>query len=98
MDSRIFDELSAMRMVLNKEYKMYKTTSIKKITKKELIKELKDGFDKYCQSIHKWMKKCEDNGMTYYYDKEYNIKAYDWHIILDLVNNRNINNLLTKTR
>lgn len=77
---------------------MNKTISNKKMTKKELIKELKDGFDQYCQSVQKWMRKCEDNGMTYYIDKEVNVKAHDWHIIHDLIDNENINNWLIKTR
>ena len=77
---------------------MNKTISNKKMTKKELIKELKDGFDQYCQSVQKWMKKCEDNGMTYYIDKVVDVKAHDGDIIDDLLNGENVNNWLIKTR
>ena len=70
----------------------------KKMTKKELIKELKEEFDKYYKSVQRWMKKCEDNGMTYYFDKEKYVKASCGDIIHDLINKVNINNWLTKTR
>ena len=69
-----------------------------KMTKKELIKELKKEFDKYSKSVQMWMKKCEDNGMTYYFDKEKYVKAYCEDIISDLLVNANINNWLIKTR
>ena len=68
------------------------------MSKKELIKELKEEFDKYCHSLQKWMKKCEDNGMTYYMDKEVNVKASCGDIILNLIYKENINNWLIKTR
>ena len=68
------------------------------MSKKELIKELKEEFDKYCHSLQKWMKKCEDNGMTYYMDKEVNVKASCEDIILNLIYKENINNWLIKTR
>lgn len=76
---------------------MNKTIRNKKITKKELIKELMDGFDQYCQSVQKWMKKCEDNGMTYYSDKEAKVKSYCGDIIDDLLNGEDVNNWLIKT-
>ena len=69
-----------------------------KMTKKELIKELKEEFDKYSKSVQMWMKKCEDNGMTYYFDKETNLKASCGVIINDLISKENINKWLTKTR
>ena len=69
-----------------------------KMTKKELIKELKKEFDKYSKSVQMWMKKCEDNGMTYYINKEECVKAYCEDIISDLLVNVNINNWLIKTR
>ena len=69
-----------------------------KMTKKELIKELKEEFDKYSKSVQMWMKKCEDNGMTYYFDKEKYVKASCGDIIHDLIVNANINNWLIKTR
>lgn len=69
-----------------------------KMTKKELINELKNEFDKYCHSVQNWMRKCEDNGMSYYVDKEFNIKAYYGDIISDLISKENINNWLIKTR
>ena len=69
-----------------------------KMTKKELIKELKKEFDKYSKSVQMWMKKCEDNGMTYYFDKEKYVKASCGDIIHDLIVNANINNWLIKTR
>ena len=68
------------------------------MTKKELIKELKKEFDKYSKSVQMWMKKCEDNGMTYYINKEKCVKAYCGDIISDLLVNVNINNWLIKTR
>lgn len=69
-----------------------------KMTKKELINELKNEFDKYCNSVQNWMRKCEDNGMSYYVDKETNEKAYYGDIISDLISKENINNWLIKTR
>ena len=69
-----------------------------KMTKKELIKELKEEFDKYSKSVQMWMQKCEDNGMTYYINKEKYVKAYCGDIISDLLVNANINNWLIKTR
>ena len=69
-----------------------------KMTKKELIKELKKEFDKYSKSVQMWMKKCEDNGMTYYFDKETNLKASCGNIINDLISKENINKWLIKTR
>ena len=68
------------------------------MAKKELIKELKEEFDKYYKSVQMWMKKCEDNGMTYYINKEIYVKAYCEDIISDLLVNVNINNWLIKTR
>lgn len=68
------------------------------MTKKELIEELKDEFDKYCQFVERWMKKCEDNGMTYYINKENYVKASRGDIILNLIYKENINNWLIKTR
>lgn len=69
-----------------------------KMTKKELIKELKEEFDKYSKSVQMWMKKCEDNGMTYYFDKEKYVKASCGDIIHDLIIKENINKWLIKTR
>ena len=69
-----------------------------KMTKKELIKELKEEFDKYSKSVQMWMKKCEDNGMTYYFDKEKYVKASCGDIINERLGNANINNWLIKTR
>lgn len=70
----------------------------KKMTKKELIKKLKDEFDKYCQSVQKWMKKCDNNGMTYYLSVLDKRKTSVRDIINDLNRDENLNNWLIKTR